>query len=98
MNKKMKTAISLTYDGINTPIVSAKYYETLAVKLIEEMEKNGVLIHSDENLINWLNALEVGDEIPQSLYYVIAELIAYAWFLDGKTPPGWQNVSIDTHA
>ncbi|MEZ8143431.1 flagellar biosynthesis protein FlhB [Enterovibrio norvegicus FF-33] len=89
--KKPKSAVALRYDGINAPQVSAKGYEALAEKLIEEMEKNGGLVHSDETLMNWLSALEVGDEIPEQLYLVIAELIAFAWYLDGKTPPGWEG-------
>ncbi|OEE84083.1 flagellar biosynthesis protein FlhB [Enterovibrio norvegicus FF-162] len=89
--KKPKSAVALRYDGINAPQVSAKGYEALAEKLIEEMEKNGGLVHSDETLMNWLSALEVGDEITEQLYLVIAELIAFAWYLDGKTPPGWEG-------
>lgn len=89
--KPTKSAIALRYDGINAPQVSAKGYDELAQRLIEEMEKQGGLIHSDETLMNWLAALEVGDEIPPPLYLVIAELIAFAWYLDGKTPPGWEG-------
>ncbi|STO56831.1 EscU/YscU/HrcU family type III secretion system export apparatus switch protein [Grimontia hollisae] len=93
--KKPKSTIALKYDGINTPKVSAKGYDQLAEILIEEMEKNGGLIHSDEALMNWLSALEVGDEIPEQFYLVIAELIAFAWYLDGKTPPGWEGFVVN---
>ncbi|MGF1765900.1 EscU/YscU/HrcU family type III secretion system export apparatus switch protein [Enterovibrio makurazakiensis] len=89
--KNPKAAIALRYDGVNAPQVSAKGYDALAEKLIEEMEKNGGLVHSDEALMNWLSALEIGDEVPESVYLVIAELIAFAWYLDGKTPPGWEG-------
>lgn len=89
--KTTKSAVALRYDGINAPKVSAKGYNELALKLVEEMEKQGGLIHSDETLMNWLSALEVGEEIPEQLYLVIAELIAFAWYLDGKTPPGWEG-------
>lgn len=95
--KKIKTAIALRYDGVNTPQVSAKGYDHFAEKLIAEMEKNGGLIHSDESLINWLSALDIGDDIPEPLFLVIAELIAYAWYLDGKIPPGWDDVYINKH-
>ncbi|MDD1792431.1 EscU/YscU/HrcU family type III secretion system export apparatus switch protein [Enterovibrio sp. ZSDZ42] len=89
--KNPKAAIALRYDGVNAPQVSAKGYDALAEKLIEEMEKNGGLVHSDEALMNWLSALEIGDEVPESVYLVIAELIAFAWYLDGQTPPGWEG-------
>lgn len=39
--KTTKSAIALRYDGVNAPKVSAKGYNELAEKLIEEMEKQG---------------------------------------------------------
>ncbi|MDD1783244.1 EscU/YscU/HrcU family type III secretion system export apparatus switch protein [Enterovibrio sp. ZSDZ35] len=93
--KKVKSAVALKYDGVNAPHVSAKGYNELAEKLINEMANQGGLIHSDETLMQWLSALEVGDEIPEALYLVIAELIAFAWYLEGKTPPGWEGSCVN---
>lgn len=95
MKKEIKHAVALRYDGVNTPQISAKGHDALAEKLIEEMKKNGGLIHRDETLINWLLALEIGDEIPEPLFVIIAELIAYAWYLDGRSPPGWEKTHVN---
>lgn len=95
MKKEIKSAVGLRYDGVNAPHVSAKGQDALAERLIEEMTKNGGLIHRDETLINWLMALEIGEEIPEPLFMIIAELIAYAWYLDGRTPPGWEETHVN---
>ncbi|SIN75945.1 EscU/YscU/HrcU family type III secretion system export apparatus switch protein [Salinivibrio sp. ES.052] len=95
--KDEKRAMALGYDGYNTPTVKAKATDRLAHELINALSEQGCLIHEDAYLLAWLERLETGDEIPPILYQVIAELIAYAWVLEGKTPPGWQgHKSIDT--
>ena len=88
-----KSAIALHYDGQQTPTVTAKGYNQLAEHIIEQVKQQGGLIHHDEALVNYLNNLEVGDEIPENLYRIIDELIAFSWLLNGKTPPGWEGLS-----
>jgi flagellar biosynthesis protein len=39
-----------------------------------------------------LSTLDLGQDIPESLYFVIAELLAYSYVLQGKIPPGWEGV------
>jgi flagellar biosynthesis protein len=34
----------------------------------------------------------MGQEIPKELYLVIAELIAFAFVLQGKFPENWKNI------
>lgn len=88
-----KRAVALHYDGYQTPTVAAKGYNQLAEHIIEQVKQQGGLIHKDEVLSNYLNNLEVGDEIPEPLYRIIAELIAFSWVLNGKTPPGWEGLT-----
>ncbi len=95
MKNETKSAIALRYNGITPPQVTAKGQDELAEKIINEMKRTGGLIHSDETLLKWLSALEIGDEIPKPLFLIIAQLIAYAWYLDGKTPPGWEKEHIN---
>jgi len=90
---KNKRAIALHYDGQQTPSVTAKGYDQLADHIIEQVKQQGGLIHQDELLSDYLNNLEVGDEIPENLYRIIAELIAFSWLLNGKTPPGWEGLT-----
>lgn len=90
---KDKSAIALHYDGQQTPTVVAKGHSQLAEHIIEQVKQQGGLIHQDKALSEYLNKLEVGDEIPENLYRIIAELIAFSWLLNGKTPPGWEGLS-----
>ncbi|NDW20552.1 EscU/YscU/HrcU family type III secretion system export apparatus switch protein [Alteromonas hispanica] len=92
---KAKRAIGLKYEGgdkKNTPKVVAKGYGDLAEAIIAMAEETGILIHEDPYLSEVLATLDVGQDIPESLYYVIAELLAYSYVLQGKVPPGWESI------
>jgi len=36
--------------------------------------------------MRWLGQLDLGDEIPQQLYQVIAEILSFVYALEGKVP------------
>ncbi|WP_283597610.1 EscU/YscU/HrcU family type III secretion system export apparatus switch protein [Photobacterium phosphoreum] len=84
-------AIALHYDGEQSPYIAAKGYDKLAQHIIEQVKQQGGLIHQDPVLAQYLNSFELGDHIPEELYLIIAELIAFSWYLNGKTPPGWEG-------
>lgn len=91
MKTEQNRAVALSYDGYNTPYVSAKGYDDWAKEIIELVKAQGGLIHQDPALADYLNNLEAGDNIPPALFVIIAELIAFSWVLNGKTPPGWEG-------
>jgi flagellar biosynthesis protein len=51
-----------------------------------------VMIHEDPYLSDLLARMDLGQEIPEKLYHVIAELIAFSYVLQGKFPESWSNV------
>jgi len=79
-------AIALFYDQQKAPQVIAKGEGDVASKIIAMGKKYGVHLHEDPALLEQLSDLEVGDEIPQQLYFIIAEIIAYVYHLEGKKP------------
>jgi len=87
---KNKAALSLCFDGKNTPEVAAKGYSQLAELIIEKAKEKNILIHQDENLLKRLESLEVGQGIPPNMYVIIAELIAFSYIMRGKFPDSWQ--------
>ncbi|WP_218310344.1 EscU/YscU/HrcU family type III secretion system export apparatus switch protein [Alteromonas antoniana] len=94
MTSKIRRAIGLRYKGGDkkeAPKVVSKGYGELAEAIIEMAEDAGVLIHEDPYLIDVLATLDLGQEIPESLYYVIAELLAYSYVLQGEVPDGWEG-------
>ncbi|MGJ8680117.1 EscU/YscU/HrcU family type III secretion system export apparatus switch protein [Paraglaciecola sp.] len=89
---KTKSAVGLKYQQDNNkdaPKVIAKGFGELAEEIITLAQQNGVLIHQDPYLSDFLATLDLGQEIPDQLYHVIAELIAFSYVLQGKIPDSW---------
>jgi flagellar biosynthesis protein len=79
-------AIALSYDGSNTPRVTAKGEQQLAERIIEAAEQAGVPLYPDPELAMVLSQIPLGEEIPDNLYKAVAEVIAFAYILAGKFP------------
>jgi flagellar biosynthesis protein len=54
--------------------------------IIDAAREAGVHIHKDEDLVGLLSLLELNDAIPESLYAVVAEVLAYSYWLKGMKP------------
>ncbi|MBB1268055.1 EscU/YscU/HrcU family type III secretion system export apparatus switch protein [Shewanella sp. SR44-3] len=91
MNNR-KQAVALSFDGKSAPKVTASGTDLLAEEIIALAKSSGVYIHKDPNLSNFLQMLELGEEVPKELYLLIAELISFIYMLDGKFPEQWNNL------
>ncbi|QYZ64825.1 MAG: flagellar protein FhlB [Gammaproteobacteria bacterium (ex Lamellibrachia satsuma)] len=89
-NSKPNLAIALNYDGENAPKLTAKGRGELAERILALAEENDVPLHEDAELAALLSQIPLGDEIPEALYRAIAEVIAFAYILSGKRPPGYE--------
>lgn len=85
-------AVALSYDGVSSPKITAKGSDLVAAEIIALAKESGIYIHQNPDLSNFLQKLEIGEEIPKELYLLIAELIAFAYMLDGKFPERWDNM------
>ncbi|SDK07791.1 MULTISPECIES: EscU/YscU/HrcU family type III secretion system export apparatus switch protein [Ferrimonas] len=92
MTSKQKKAVALQYDQKQAPKVVASGAGDLAYEIEQAAIEAGILVHEDKQLAEVLSKLEIGEAIPPALYLVIAELIAYAYMLEGKFPEQWQNI------
>ena len=83
-NYQIKSAVSLQYKkGINTaPKVTAKGQGWMAEKIIKMARERNVPIREDRDVINLLSEIDVGREVPESLYKVVAELLAWVYQLN----------------
>ncbi|VAW61047.1 Flagellar biosynthesis protein FlhB [hydrothermal vent metagenome] len=90
MKHSTPIAVALEYDGTNTPTVNARGMGSVAEQIIEMAEQYGIPLQQDNELIEVLSDLKLGDEIPENLYKAIAEVIAFAYILSGKFPKNWQ--------
>lgn len=90
-HKKPKSAVGLKYQqgDQQAPTVIAKGYGDLADEIIALANESGILVHEDPHLSEFLNTLDIGQAIPDELYHVIAELIAFSYVLQGKFPDSW---------
>lgn len=79
-------AVALSYDGVSVPKVSARGEDELAQAIIQLAIAHEVPVYENASLMKWLAQLEVGDEIPESLYRIIAEILAFVYALEGRTP------------
>ncbi|MES9993921.1 MAG: EscU/YscU/HrcU family type III secretion system export apparatus switch protein [Candidatus Thiodiazotropha sp.] len=90
-SKESDLAIALKYDGENAPRLSAKGRGDLANKIVALAQEHEVPLHEDAELAALLSQIPLGDEIPESLYRAVAEVIAFAYLLSGKLPPGYDD-------
>lgn len=80
------TAVALKYDGDRAPTVAATGSHELAEEIIRIAREHGVPLYENAELAGILSRLELNEEIPETLYRVIAEILAFAFNLQGKTP------------
>lgn len=69
--------------------VSALGYESRAQAIIDMAKELGVYIHKDPVLLNELKALKEGEQVPEQLFQIIAEILAFSYLLQGKTPESY---------
>ena len=81
---KVKSAISLQYQKeINSaPKITARGEGWVAEKIIEIAQERNIPIREDKDLLNLLSEIDVGKEVPESLYKVVAELLAWVYQLN----------------
>ncbi len=88
-------AVALKYDGINAPRITAKGEHEIARQILEIADQENIPLRHDPELVAILSQIPTGEEIPENLYRAIAEVIAFAFFIAGKQPPGWEKADID---
>ncbi|MCR8921689.1 EscU/YscU/HrcU family type III secretion system export apparatus switch protein [Dasania sp. GY-MA-18] len=81
-----KKAVALFYDGSNAPNVTASGEGDIAEQIIALAREHKVPLFENAPLLNLLAEIGVGEEIPETLYLCIAQVIAFAYKIQGKTP------------
>jgi flagellar biosynthesis protein len=87
---KDKKAVALTYergrDG--APKVAAKGRGTVAERILALAKEHGVPIEKDSTLLEALYRLDINEEIPEELYQVVAELLAFIYRMNALKKRG----------
>ena len=83
---RLKKAVALKYESSkdHAPKVTAKGAGLVAEKIIDLATKQGIPISEDPDLVGALMQLDFQEEIPEELYRAVAEVLAFAYRLNGK--------------
>lgn len=84
-------AVALRYDGSRAPVVTAKGEGFVAEEILRLAHEHEIPIRDEPDLVRVLSKVRLGDEIPRSLYVAVAQVIAFAYALKGKTPETASN-------
>ncbi len=84
-------ALALFYDGGQAPVISDQRNGEAAQQLIMQALDMGIPIYENPQLLEQLSELQMGQSIPTELYQLIAEILAFAFFIQGKAPEGYQE-------
>ena len=88
--EKASAAVAISYnEEKKSPFVSALGYESRSQAIIDMAKELGVYIHKDPVLLNELKALKEGEQVPEQLFQIIAEILAFSYLLQGKTPESY---------
>ncbi len=85
---KADIAIALDYDESSAPRVTAKGRGLVAEEILKLAAENNIPIREEPEIIELLATVELGDQIPETLYVAVAEVIAFAYSLKGKSVGG----------
>ena len=83
-------AVALRYDGQGAPRVTAKGGGTTAERILELAEAHEVPLYPNPELAAVLAKVPLGEEVPESLYRAVAEVIAFAYLVAGRLPEGFE--------
>jgi flagellar biosynthesis protein len=88
-DERIQEAAALKYDAgkDRAPRVTALGKGYLAQRMLKEAENARVQVVQDEKLSAMLQRVSVGDEIPESLYQVVAEILVFLYRMDDIMAP-----------
>lgn len=82
---KRERAVALQYKALDElPVVSASGVGEIARRIIELAKSHDIPIEQNQELAGMLTKLEVGDSITPETYKLVAEVVAFLYFIDKK--------------
>lgn len=79
-------AVALRWDGEGAPRVTAKGRGEIADRIMALAQENKVPLREDRALVAVLSKVDLDQQIPAGLYVAVAEVIAFAYALQGRAP------------
>ncbi|NVK37328.1 MAG: EscU/YscU/HrcU family type III secretion system export apparatus switch protein [Gammaproteobacteria bacterium] len=91
-NKEIEEALALFYDGGEAPVISERQFGEHANALVALAQEAGIPVYENPELLHQLSTLNIGDNIPPELYRLVAEILAFAFYMQGKAPTGYESI------
>ena len=79
-------AVALEYGRMKAPSILMKGEGRYARELVEVAFDHEIPVIEDEQLQNLLSGLEIGEEIPETMYYTVAIALSWVFWLRGDKP------------
>ena len=86
LSSKRRKAAALAYSGIGSPTVVAKAVDEDADLLVEAGRASNIPVLYDSDLVNKLDKVDIGQEVPEMLFESVAVILSWAYWLRDKTP------------
>lgn len=86
---KLKSAVALRYDVAKGPApkVTAKGEGLVGERIIALARENNVPIKEDPDLVQILSQVDIDEEVPASVYKIVAELLAFVYQVNKDYKP-----------
>jgi flagellar biosynthesis protein len=97
LDKKTRKAVALAYE-INSaaPRITGQGEGFVADAILAKAKEMGIPTRTEPELVEFLMQLKLNELVPPKLYAAVAEVLAWAYELDGKTVPNPNNIPIDS--
>jgi flagellar biosynthesis protein len=79
LEQKLATVLKYDAEKDRAPRLTAKGRGVVAEKIIELALKHDIPIRKDPALVQILSKLDIDETIPQELYQVVAEVLAFVY-------------------
>ncbi|QPJ63338.1 MAG: EscU/YscU/HrcU family type III secretion system export apparatus switch protein [Candidatus Nitronauta litoralis] len=91
--KHQKSALSLHFnkEKDQAPKVTAKGKGLMAERIIELAREHKIPIKEDPDLVEVLSQVDVNQEVPPSVYLVVAELLAWVYKMNSDYKGGFHT-------
>ncbi len=84
LDRQLVVALKYIRSQDDVPRVVAKGRGVLARRILQLAKEHNVPVHRDEDLVEVLIKLDLGDPIPPELYKVVSEILAYVYTMNAK--------------
>lgn len=78
-----KKAVALSYkEEMNAPTIVASGKGKVAENILEKAKEHDIPVYQDKKLATLLTEIEIGQQIPEELYEIVAKIMVFVGDMD----------------